>query len=100
MDSWFDTIAEKLFKMLWPRLEKLFLEKLWPKLQQLISNKLDEWLPKIMKAAVVGVSQAAGQLAVNTTDKITDIIPTDLDDRIIDPIVQQGMDYLHKTFGF
>lgn len=75
-------------------------ELLWPKISAKLDEKFDEWLPKIMKAAVVGISTAAGQLTVNTADKVTDIIPGELDDRIIDPIVQQGMDFLRNTFGF
>lgn len=80
-------IADKLFALLAPKVVKL------------IEEKFDEWLPKIMKAIIVGTAQAAGQITVNTTDKVTDIIPGNVDDAVIDPIVRQGMDWLNGILG-
>lgn len=80
-------IAEKLFDLLAPKIGKL------------IEDKMTEWLPKIMKACVVAISQAAGQLTVNTADKVTDVIPGKLDDQIVDPIVKDAWDFLHSHFG-
>lgn len=59
-----------------------------------ITDQLKDWLPVIVKTVVTGIAQSAGQLVVNTTDKVTDIIPGHIDDDVIDPIVTNVLDKL------
>lgn len=87
MDSILDKIALKIF------------DYFGPKVIELIEKKLNEWLPIIMKTIAVSVAQSAGQLIVNTEDKITDIIPGKLDDNILDTLTSNVFDELHKL-GF
>ena len=72
---------------------------IWNFLEPKIEAKFNEWLPKFIKAILLGVSQAAGQLAINTEDKITDILPGQIDDEILDPLVARGMEFLNGILG-
>lgn len=56
-----------------------------------IMAEIKSWLPIIIKAVAVAMARSAGQVVVNTTDKVTDIIPGHVDDSIIDPIVRDTM---------
>jgi hypothetical protein len=64
-----------------------------------IRDELKSWLPVIVKTTVTGMAQAAGQLVVNTTDRVTDVIPGDVDDEIIDPIVRNVLDRIGDMTG-
>lgn len=68
-------------------------------LKTTVQDELKSWLPVILKTVITGIAQSAGQLAVNTTDKITDIIPGQVDDQIIDPIVTNALDKLTELTG-
>ena len=87
MNALLAALAGKLFELLWPKLEKL------------ISDKLSEWLPAVMKAALVGAVKGGGSVVVDSTDKVTDIVPGELDDKIVDPLVKQGVDFLNDILG-
>jgi hypothetical protein len=52
-----------------------------------------------VKTIVASIAQSAGQFVVNTEDKITDIIPGDIDDKILDPIVTNTLDRLGDLIG-
>lgn len=75
------------------------IDKLWTKFEPWLNTKFDEWLPKVMKAALVGAVKGGGQIVVDGTDKVTDIIPGEIDDAIVDPLVRQGMDFLNGILG-
>lgn len=75
------------------------IDKLWLKFEPWLNAKFDEWLPKVMKAALVGAVKGGGQIVVDGTDKVTDIIPGEIDDAIVDPLVQQGIDFLNSILG-
>lgn len=92
------TIAGQIWKYLEPWLAKKWKE-VEPKILPFIGEKFDEFAPKILKTILVGMAQAAGQLTVNTTDKVTDIIPGQLDDRIVDQFVENSVDRLKDLFG-
>jgi hypothetical protein len=64
-----------------------------------IRAELTAWIPIFVKTIVTSVAQSAGQLVVNTEDKITDIIPGDLDDKVLDPIVTNTLDRLGDLIG-
>lgn len=76
-------IVENLFKMLAPMIEK----------------QLQAWLPTIVKTVAVALAQSAGQLFVNVENKVTDIIPGNLDDKILDSLTKSVFDELHKVLG-
>jgi len=64
------------------------IEAMLPKIIATISDSIETWMPQIIKAVVTAVAQSAGQISVNTADKVTDIIPGNLDDHIVDNLVQ------------
>jgi hypothetical protein len=65
----------------------------------IIKDELTTWIPVFVKTIVASVAQSAGQFVVNTEDKITDIIPGDVDDKILDPIVTNTLDRLGDLIG-
>jgi hypothetical protein len=65
----------------------------------IIKDELTTWIPIFVKTIVASVAQSAGQFVVNTEDKITDIIPGDVDDKILDPIVTNTLDRLGDLIG-
>lgn len=87
--------------LIWDRLEPFLIAK-WkevePKLFAWLDRKWDEFAPKILKTILVGLANGAGQLTVSATDKVTDIIPGPVDDAIIDPIVERGVQQLKDFF--
>lgn len=64
-----------------------------------IRAEFTSWLPTFLKAIAVGMVQSAGQVVVNTEDRITDIIPGPIDDAVIDPMVERGLDVLGGLIG-
>jgi hypothetical protein len=64
-----------------------------------IKDELTTWIPIFVKTIVASIAQSAGQFVVNTEDKITDIIPGDIDDKILDPIVTNTLDRLGDLIG-
>lgn len=75
------------------------IDKLWLKFEPWLAAKFEEWLPQVMKAALVGAVKGGGQIVIDGTDKVTDIIPGEIDDAIVDPLVQQGIDFLNDILG-
>lgn len=65
-----------------------------------IKAELKTWVPIFIKAIITGIAQSAGQFVVNTEDKITDIIPGQLDDKVLDPMVNNALDKLSELTGF
>lgn len=80
------TIAGTIWKYLEPWLEKKWKE-VEPKIFVFIKEQFQEWMPKILKAALVGGVKGGGRVVVDAEDKITDFIPGKLDDAVLDPIV-------------
>lgn len=71
-----------------------------PELKKFLADQFDEWMPKIIDAVVVsvtktgmGIAQAA---ATNTVDKVTDLIPGQVDDQLLDPIIGNIFDQLRQ----
>ena len=92
-------IAAKLFELIKPWLEQQWKQhgpELIAKVEAFIREQFTKWMPTLMKATVVAVAQAAGQLTINTVDKVTDIIPGQVDDQVVDPIVKAGMEQLAR----
>jgi hypothetical protein len=58
-----------------------------PKIIDGIKVELEKWLPTIVETIVVAMAHSAGQITVDSVDKVTDIIPGQLDDQIIDGLV-------------
>jgi hypothetical protein len=89
MNAVWVTIGETIWKYLQPWLEKKWAE-VEPKILPYIGSLFEQFAPKILKTILVGISTAAGQLTIDTTDKITKIIPGPVDDAIVDHFVDQG----------
>jgi hypothetical protein len=84
-------VAEKIWEQLQPWLEAKWKE-VKPQILAFVKDQFEEWMPKIVKAIVVAISQSAGQLVVNTADKVTDVIPGQVDDIVVDTIVDRVRD--------
>lgn len=65
-----------------------------------IEAEINKRLPVIIEAVVVAVTKTMGDLAINGTDRITDAIPGQLDDQIVDPLVRSVVGEIRKRFGF
>jgi len=86
-------VADRLWAYMEPKLEKLItdvidqsLEAWGPKIGRIIDDNMAEWLPKIIKAIIIATSQAVRGIAVNAEDKLTDMIPGEMDDKIFDTL--------------
>jgi hypothetical protein len=90
-------IAAALWKLLQPYIAAQW-QEMQPKILAFIQEQFTEWMPKIIKATVVAVAQSAGHLTVDTVDKVTNVIPGDLDDQVLDGMVTGVLDQLRR-FG-
>ena len=59
-----------------------------------VEKEIRARIPEIIRAVVAAVAETAGQLSVDTVDKVTDIIPGDLDDQVFDSLVGSVLDRL------
>jgi len=96
-------VADRLWAYMEPKLEQLITDvidsslEMWgPKIGKIIDDNMAEWLPKIIKAIIIATSQAVRGIAVDSEDKLTDMIPGQLDDAIFDPIVKSISDTIGK----
>jgi hypothetical protein len=97
MEQIWSTIGQKVWTYLEPWLEKKW-EEVKPKFFEFVSDRFEEWMPKLIKAVIIGMANAGGQLFVNTTDKVTEAIPGPVDDFVVDQLVERSRDAL-KQFG-
>lgn len=97
MGVW-ESIGTAVWNAMLPWLESKW-EEVKPKIFEMIGEQFEEWMPKILKTVLVGTAQATAHIAVEGTDRVTDAIPGQLDDAIIDPIVEQGVQKLRDLFG-
>lgn len=67
-------------------------DKVIPKLVTATREEIQKQFPVLVKAVVTAVAETAGQLTVNTADRITDVIPGKVDDEIIDGLVKRVRD--------
>lgn len=64
-----------------------------------IEAEIDRRLPIIIEAVVVAVTKTMGDLAIKGSDRLTDMIPGQLDDQIIDPLVGNVVAEIKRRFG-
>lgn len=76
-----------------------FIEAQAMKILEAIKAELMTWVPIFIKAIITGIAQSAGQFVVNAENKMTDIIPGQLDDKILDPMVTNALDKLGELTG-
>ncbi|SLI13648.1 Uncharacterised protein [Mycobacteroides abscessus subsp. massiliense] len=57
-----------------------------------VVDEIRQQIPVIIKAVVIAIAETVGNTAISGVDKITDAIPGDADDRIIDPLVEKVRD--------
>lgn len=63
-----------------------------------IAKEMENRLPAMTAALVTAVTEAVSQMAVQGVDTITDVIPGQLDDEILDPIIARAVD-IFRQFG-
>jgi len=96
-------VADKLWGYFEPKIEVLItdvinqtLETWLPKIIKAMDDNMDVWMPRIIKAVIIATVQAVRGIAVNSEDKLTDLIPGTVDDAVFDPIVKNVSDLLGK----
>jgi hypothetical protein len=90
-------IAQKIWESLEPWLKAKW-EEVKPKLFEFIKEQFAEFFPQILKTITVGMASSAGQLVVREADKVTEAIPGQVDDFVVDTIVDRSRDML-RQFG-
>lgn len=93
------SIGVAIWEQMQPWLEAKW-QEIKPKVFETIREQFEEWMPKILKTILVGTAQATAHIAIEGTDRVTNAIPGQLDDQILDPIVEQGVNVLRDLFGF
>lgn len=61
-----------------------------------IHEQFNTWMPRLIEAVVAAVLEAGAKATSEVVDDITDAIPGEADDKLIDPLVARIM----KVFGF
>lgn len=84
--AWLKQVGQQLLD----RLEPILVEAV----TKSVRAEINEQTPRIIRAVVAAVAETAGQLSVDTVDKVTDIIPGDLDDQVFDSLVGSVLDRL------
>lgn len=59
-------------------------------IRKAVVDEIRQQIPVIIKAVVLAVAETVGNAAISGADKITDAIPGEVDDRIIDPLVAKA----------
>lgn len=89
-----DTIGNAIWTNLEPRVNKLLDDA-----QEMLRQELAERVPVLVQAAVAAGVKAGTELAASGVDKVTDLIPGQLDDQIIDPLVKGILGDFLNTLG-
>lgn len=89
-----DAIAEHLKPVVTEKADKL-LELVADKIQAEIERRL----PLIIEAVVLAVTKTMGDLTVQGVDQLTDMVPGQVDDQIVDPLVRNVRDEINRRFG-
>ena len=90
----FATIGNAIWAKLEPRVDQLLDDTV-----ELIRAELAEHVPALVQAAVAAGVKAGTELAAGGIDRVTDLIPGQVDDQIIDPIVGNILGEFRKRFG-
>lgn len=67
-------------------------EKLLARIIEQVASEIQKHIPALTAALVTAVATAGANFVEDGVNKVTDFIPTQLDDNILDPIVKQAMD--------
>lgn len=68
-------------------------------LKSTIENELKTWVPIFMRTIVTTIAQSAGQFVVDTENKVTKVIPGQVDDQVVEQIVNPVLTKLGDLFG-
>lgn len=93
------TIGESIAAYLKPILEAKSTE-LIDAATEAIKVEIRAHVPVIIEAVVKAVAATGANLAKDGVDKVTDMIPGQLDDQFIEPIVNNLVDEFKKRLGF
>lgn len=77
-----------MMKALMDLVGRVLLPPIIKAVQAEIKSQMDRYLPLIVEVIVRTITESSIKLADKGIDKLTDIIPGELDDQIIDPIVR------------
>ena len=61
-----------------------------------IAAQFDKWMPRLIEAVKAELISMGAETVGEVVDEVTDRIPGEVDDRLIDPLMAK----LLKTFGF
>ena len=68
-------------------------------IRKAVVDEIRQQIPVIIKAVVIAVAETAGNAAVTGVDKLTDAIPGEIDDEVIDPLVVRARETLRRITG-
>lgn len=72
---------------------------LLPPIVAAVERKFDEWMPKLAKVLIVAAAHTTTKTIVDVENKVTDLIPGELDDQVLDPIVADIMTRANEIVG-
>lgn len=109
MKAWLQQIATNLFELLKPLLITEIKEIVpvlgdsvkaeIPELTDAVSAELQKQMPIMIHAVIVAITTTLAEAATRGVDNLTDLVPGQLDDQLIDPIMQQIRDKLGGFLG-
>lgn len=98
-----DIVWKNIVLPAWEKLEPLAeakWEELKPQLAQWLRAEFQEWMPKVVEAAITAMTQVGVGIAASAAQKevkaITDLIPGDVDDKLVNQFLGPIFDALRN----
>ncbi|ASZ75441.1 hypothetical protein KIW74_gp87 [Mycobacterium phage Kimona] len=71
-------------------------ESLIPQVLDALRAELDKRIPALSAAVVTAVTEALAEATERRVDEITDVIPGELDDAVIDRVAERALDVFRR----
>ena len=84
------------FEKIWISIGTAIGKYVVPPVVTALREEIQKQMPEMLKGVVAAMLTTGTTLLQTTTDEITDLIPGDVDDAIVDPIVSRVMDWLNR----
>ncbi len=67
--------------------------------QKELHDQFEQWMPILMTGLSKTVTLSLAKVGEQGIDKLTDLTPTDIDDKFVDPIAKEVFDWLGTVFN-
>lgn len=64
-----------------------------------LHTQLEHWMPILMTGLSKTVVETSQRIAIEGVDKLTDLTPSELDDKIVDPVAKVAFEWLGQVFS-